>query len=260
MAMCTPKPRFQVPLSINALAPEIQQAQLTCLQKLSAPDVREGLSYQLKITRKILTLLEARLQQAPHDNHQLFLQAHHRTREKQLLESLRIHNTDRRYLALEQWVNAKIQILDPEGSSEEQKATLSPEEAAQQTRLLQEQKTWQDLIQKVRQRLQKKPGDPQLMQLLAEHQSRLLRLQEQLRQDQTGVREEALVLSQFENAQPEANPSERLQLQREIEVLNALCEKTRQRLQDKPELLHLKGLIAQHEERLRTLRETLARL
>lgn len=259
MAMCTLKPRFQVPLGINKLSPEIQQAQLACLQKLSASDVREGLSCQLKITRKILALLEARLHETPHDNHQLFLQAHHRNREKQLLEALRLHNTDRRYLALEKWVEAKIQALDPD-QHPETPASLSPEEETRQSRLMQEQRTWQDLIQKVRQRLQKKPGDPQLMQLLAEHQSRLLGLQEQLRQQQTGVQEEPLILSQFESPPPETSPGERLQLQREIEVLNALCEKTRQRLQDKPELLHLKGLIAQHEERLRNLRETLASL
>lgn len=255
--MCSIKPRFQVPLGINALPVEVQKAQLQGLTRLSASDVREGLSYQLKVTRKILEVIAVRLQETPHDNHQLFLQETHQSREQHLLEALRLHNTERRYLALEKWVDEKVKQLDPEGSSAP--PPLSAEQAVERQQLLQEQKTWQDLIQKVRQRLQKKPGDPRLMQLLAEHQSRLLRLQEHLRQQQNSTQEEALVLSQWD-APPSEAPTERLRLQREIEVLNALCEKTQQRLQEKPERLHLKRLIAQHEARLKSLREELASL
>jgi hypothetical protein len=212
------------------------------------------------MTRKILTAIEERLQQAPQDNHQRFLQEVHTQREKRLLDALRLANTDRRYQSLEAWVNQKVKQLDPEGDSEE--AVLSAEEMADRERLREAQKTWQSLIQKVRERLVKKPGDAKLMQLLGEHQSQLLRLQEQLRQQHSKIEDEALVLTQFEKpleAISTEEPPERVRLQREIEMREALCEKTRQRLMDKPELLHLKALITQHEAEIKALRESLHR-
>jgi hypothetical protein len=255
------KPRFEVPLGISGLPPGVQKQQVHALQQLSAEDPRMALSIQLKMTRKVLNAIEERLQQSPQDAHQLYLQEVHTQRESQLLDALRLENTDRRYQRLEAWVNQKVQQLDPEGASNE--VTLSAEEMAAQNRLREEQKTWQTLIQKVRERLVKKPGDVKLMQLLAEHQSRLLRLQEQLRQQQHKIEDEALVLTQFEkpleSIAREETP-ERVRLQREIEMREALCEKTRQRLMDKPELLHLKALITQHEVQIKTLRESLQAL
>lgn len=252
------KPRFEVPLGISGLSPGVQKQQLQALQHLSAQDPREALSIQLKMTRKVLMAIEERLQQLPQDNHQLYLQEVHTQREHRLLDALRLENTDRRYQQLEAWVNQKVQQLDPEGASED--PMLSAEESAAQERLRQEQKTWQTLIQKVREKLLKKPGDVKLMQLLGEHQSRLLRLQEQLRQQQNKIEDEAMVLTQFEKPLETLDAeetSERVRLQREIEMREALCEKTRQRLFEKPELLHLKGLIAQHEIQIKALRESL---
>lgn len=248
-------PRFQVPLGINQLPTTTQLQQLKLLQQLSARDPREGLSCQLKITRKILETLEHRLHEDPENDHQLYLQEVHRTREAYLIEALRLQNTDQRYHALEKWVNEKVKQLDPEGLSDVPE--LSAEAEAQRQKLLQEQKTWQHMVHKVKERLLKKPGDQQLIKLLSEHQGRLLRLQETLRQQSQGIKEEALVLSQFDAPEVDVAPTEKIRLQREIEMLEALCEKTRQRLQDKPELLHLKALIAQHEERLKALRAEL---
>lgn len=259
------KPRFEVPLGISALPPDVQQQQVQALQQLSDQDPRIALSLQLKMTRKVLKAIEERLLQAPQDSHQRYLQEIHSQRESRLLDALRLANTDRRYQRLETWVNQKVLELDPEGTSED--PALSDAERAAQERLREAQRTWQRLIQKVREKLVKKPGDAKLMRLLAEHQSQLLRLQEQLRQQHHRVEEEALVLSQFEKPPEVADPipgttavSERVRLQREIEMREALCEKTRQRLLDKPELLHLKGLITQHEVQIKRLRESLQAL
>lgn len=252
------KPRFEVPLDISGLPSSVQKQQLQALQQLNAQDPREALSIRLKMTRKVLKAIEERLQYAPDSSHQLYLREIHLQRENQLLNALRLANTDQRHLELETLLNPKILKLDPEEASEER--VLSDEEQVTQARLLEEQRTWQGLIQKVRERLIKKPGDTKLMQLLAEHQSKLLRLQEQLRQQNNKVEEEALVLEQFEKAPEDAlsdSTPERIRLQREIEMREALCEKTRQRLFDKPELLHLKALIAQHKAQIKTLRENL---
>lgn len=255
------KPRFEVPLGISGLAPDVQQQQVKALQQLCDQDPRVALSLQLKMTRKVLKAIEERLQQNPLDPHQLYLQEIHTQRESRLLDALRLANTDRRYQDLEAWVNQKVRQLDPEGASAD--PVLSAEEIAAQKRLREAQKTWQGLIQKVREKLVKKPGDAKLMRLLAEHQSQLLRLQEQLRQQSNKVEDEALVLSQFEKP-PEVSDtaavSERVRLQREIEMREALCEKTRQRLLDKPELLHLKALITQHEAEIKNLRKNLQAL
>lgn len=254
-------PRFEVPLGISGLSSEVQKQQFQALEQLNAQDPRKALSIQLKMTRKVLKAVEERLQSSPQDTHQLYLQEVHLQRESQLLNALRLANTEGRYQHLEAWVNQKIQQLDPEGAGEA--PLLSAEENAAQTRLLEEQKIWRGLIQKVRERLLKKPGDSKLIQLLAEHQTRLLHLQEQWQQKQNKVEEEALVLTVFEKPLESVNaeaPSERVRLQREIEMREALCEKTRQRLLDKPELLHLKALILQHEMQIRTLRESLQAL
>ena len=97
------------------------------------------------------------------------------------------------------------------------------------------------------------------MRLLGEHQGRLLYLQEQLRQQEQGYTDEPLVLESFEAEQENTSEpiTEKVRLEREIGVLTALCEKTRQRLFAKPELLHLKALIQHHEERIKDLNHTL---
>lgn len=255
------KPRFEIPLRIAELSSEAQKQFYQAQEQLNAQDHRKVLSIQLKMTRKVLKAIETRLESTPQDTHQLYLQEVHLHREKQLLNTLRLANTDDRYQRLETWVNQKVQQLDPEASNET--IHLSAEEHAAQARLREEQKAWQSLIQKVRERLVKKPGDPKLVQLLAEHQNRLLRLQEQERQQQNKIEEEALVLTSFESSLESAGAeasTERVRLLREIAMREALCEKTRQRLFDKPELLHLNALIAQHESHIKALRENLQAL
>ncbi len=252
--MCAIRPRFQVPLRMSDLPLETQHQQVRLLQQVAHDDPGERINGQLRVVRKILNLIEDRLQETPEDDHQLFLLETHRAREQQLLKSLRLQNTDKRYHALEEWVNKKLATLDPENHSAE-----DPEQEAQKAQLEHEKKTWETMIQRVREKLKKKPGDPKLMRLLGEHQGRLLHLQEQLRQQEAGIEEEALVLEKAEQLKQESDVpvTERVRLEREMEVLAALCEKTKQRLFAKPELLHLKGLIAHHENRLKALQEQL---
>ncbi|MGV3523659.1 MAG: hypothetical protein ACO1RX_05510 [Candidatus Sericytochromatia bacterium] len=201
---------------------------------------RAELQHKLRVRERLLAVIEARLEVSPNDPHQRFLQEEHLRAQAQLQaqwQQLQIKQGGRQ-AELEQIVETYLS------------APVEPPIPAQKE-LEHSRKTWLELIDKVRQRLLKRPGDPRLMQLLAEHQGRLLAVEQSLRQ----ARQEELAPPELvlEQVLP-ANESEvRSPAEREMDVLRALIEKTQERLRAKPELSHLKGLIAQHESRLAAL-------
>lgn len=225
---------------------------------LEARDPRVVLQARLEAGQRVLESIQERLKEQPQDTHLLFIQAEHQQRRERLLHELRLLNLqgDSRYGSLAVWVESYLEQTQAEAEEPE----LSPEAQAEQQRLQEEQGVWTDMIAKVQDRLVKKPGDARLMRLLGEHQARLLKVQEALRLLNQGEPEPELVLEQVEREMSENAPEEtpeRLQLRREILVLQGMVEKTQERLFKKPELLHLKALIAQHEARIRELQAQL---
>lgn len=244
------------------------------LQRLQDPDRRQALKVKLEIRQKIIAQIETRLQLNPNDPHQLFLLDQHLQARDQLTNALRQANLelDPRYHELEDFVENYIEQSNSD-TKKEQEIRQKPEYQA----LLHQQQTWLSLIEKVRQRLVKKPGDPLLSRLLGEHQARLLSIQEQMAHFTTSLspETEATSLEQIldkesipkpvpdqefdaqQNAITGSDQARKISLEREQDVLLAMLEKTRQRLHAKPELLHLKGLIEQHQNRLEQIRSEL---
>lgn len=201
---------------------------------------RAELQRKLLVRERLLAVIEARLEASPDDAHQRFLQEEHLRAQAQLQgqwHQLQLKQGGRQ-AELEQIVDTYLRA-----------PVQAPVPAHKE--LEHSRKTWIELIDKVRQRLLKRPGDPRLMQLLAEHQGRLLAVEQSLRQ----VRQEDTALPELvlEQVLPETAAVVRSPAEREIDVLRALIEKTQERLRAKPELGHLKGLIAQHQNRLAAL-------
>lgn len=248
------------------------------LQRLQDPDRRQALKVKLEIRQKIIAQIETRLQLTPNDPHQLFLLDQHLQARDQLTNALRQANLelDQRYHELDDFVENYIEQSNSD-TKKEQEIRQKPEYQA----LLHQQQTWHSLIEKVRQRLVKKPGDPLLSRLLGEHQARLLSTQEQMAQLTTSLSPESETTSlsqilaqeripkpaqvqepdaQAQSAATQSNDARKISLEREQNVLLAMVEKTRQRLHAKPELLHLKALIEQHQNRLEQIRSELMHL
>lgn len=271
-------------------------------QRLQAEDPRVALRLRIEVRDKVIAAIAFRLAQNPQDQHQLFILEEHQKAREAMLDELRRLNfaNDPRYQNLDTFVDDYVQAI---GQSPAIKAADAANREAL-AELAREQQTWQEMIDKVRQRLVKRPGDPQLMRLLAEHQARLLKVRHALLSGAAGAEagpaaSDKLVLESLSTPKlsgspqspvsaapdaawppPEPMPApaaaevpapalepatlaeaaeaaplspQLIALQREREVFAGMVEKTRQRLAAKPELIHLKALIQQHETRLREL-------
>jgi len=239
---------------------KLRVRQKSLLQRLQAP--RSALQCRIEVCERILAAIQARLQAQPQDPHQLFLLEENQRRHRQLNQALRqqVLQESESSGHLESFVAAYVQDWDEEPEATE----LSPEQTAEQQRLQHERQTWEQMVHKVRERLVKKPGDPMLMRLLGEHQARLLSVQEGLHRLAGG---EAEVLTVFEKLEQVPSPPvaqaespEVDALRREQRILEGMLDKTHKRLEAKPELLHLKALIARHSARLMEIQNALRAL
>lgn len=229
------------------------------------PESPAALQQRLAACERILELIQQRLQQNPHDKHQLFLMELHQQRHarlRALWQDQRLKGQNHSQ-ALESVVNEYLTRWTPESLAAEAAAEDSPA-AASARQLDHERQTWEAMVARVRERLVKKPGDPMLMRLLGEHQARMLSVQEQLRQLSGEATEEPTVFEAYAARAAEAPARvispEMEALERELGLLEALAAKTRQRLEAKPELKQLQSLIAQHEARMAEIQAELARL
>ena len=234
------------------------------------PESPAALQQRLAACERLLALIQQRLQAQPHDKHQLFLLELHQQRHarlRALWQDQRLKGQNH-LQQLDSVVNEYLERWTPEVLSDSAAAEENPEAAAAARHLDHERQTWEAMVARVRERLVKKPGDPMLMRLLGEHQARLLSVQEQLRQLSGEPAEEQTVFEAYaaraadREAEAPARPvsPEVEALERELGLLEALAAKTRQRLEAKPELKQLQGLIAQHEARVAEIQAELARL
>ncbi|HEY9843879.1 MAG: hypothetical protein ACAI44_36015 [Candidatus Sericytochromatia bacterium] len=236
------------------------------LRRLASEDPSEALQLKLAVRERIIRTIEARLKEHPADPHQRFLLEEHLAARAAMLEELRRLNLEKdlRCHDLDAFVSEYVQALEAEPD---------PEQAQEQASLEHERQSWEDLIAKVRARLLKRPGDPQLMRLLGEHQARLLNVQESLhalkgahpfgqtpkpaagaipeQPEEPAAPPVELVLEQLPATRPHSAVHA---IERELEVFIGMVEKTRQRLAAKPELGHLTPLIKQHEARIEELK------
>ncbi|PKL80558.1 MAG: hypothetical protein CVV27_00275 [Candidatus Melainabacteria bacterium HGW-Melainabacteria-1] len=263
-------------------------------------DPRQSLQVKLQVRQRVIEMIENRLAAKPDDKHQRFILQEHILARDVLSAELRRLNLaqDLRYQDLDAFVNDYVQLLSADAPQVRAATVPSEAVAGQIKELKHELKTWQEMIEKVRARMQKRPGDPLLMRLLGEHQARQLAVQHSLNQlingdDNSEGSDASLVLEQVEaklggagdlsppvatGASPEAagsaclpdaetrqpepiaqNP-ELFSLQKELEIFSGMVEKTRQRLANKPELLHLRALIQQHETRIQEIRARIVTL
>lgn len=255
----------------DSFLPRDPEALRQKLNTLSSQDPRAGLQLKLETRKRLIETIEARLVSHPDDPHQLFILQEHLQARDQLVAQLRQLQSelDSDYQNLDAWVRDYVQNMQRQTTLKQE--NRSPDAQAELAALQSEKQTWEGLIEKVRLRLQKRPGDPLLMKLLAEHQGRLLKLQLQLETlgasnmplplaTEPAEAEAPLLIESVLAAQPpEAGPDDpqRLALLRERDVLLAMVDKTRQRLAAKPELIQLKALIAQHEARIAVLQAEL---
>lgn len=259
------KPAYQHPFEASeALLRQHEQVN----QRLLG-GVHESLQCRLELRQRLLEQIQERLALNPDDQHQHFIFELHQQAYHELLAELKLVNLERsaRYGDLDGLVNQYLEDWQDEAEEEQ-----DPEQDVQQALLLHQQKTWQEMIDKVRERLRKRPADPLLMRLLAEHQARLLALQEQSHQLQ-GAKLDEWVLEKVDQQNPalpvadepaaandpedEVDLSQRLQLEREIVILTGMIAKTELRLEAKPGLKHLKDLIVQHQQRVGELQDQL---
>lgn len=254
--------------------------------RLHHQDPREPLKLKLEVRQRIIETIEQRLAANPDDKHQRFILEEHLKAREAMVDELRDINMrlDARYQSLDNFVDDYVQQIETSAQRQGQ----GPDSGRLQT-LEHEIQTWEELIGKVRARLVKRPGDPLLMRLLGEHQARLLSLQENRRlllnqaassaskspsdlptELPESVLESVYGQLQTQSAHPgteseslpesvETKPiSPQAQaLQRELDVFSGMVEKTRERLAAKPELVHLKTLIIQHEARIQELKQQL---
>jgi chromosome segregation ATPase len=204
-------------------------------------EVLQALRRRRQARQKVLAHLEARLAQQPQDAHLLFLHEEHSRALAQIDADLRRYDQSGQVRAgqlaelvdhyLEQWQAAPPVVTTLEQS------------------LRHELQTWQEMLARVEERLLRLPGDPRLMQLRSEHQWRIVRLQEQL---ESGSQRLPAPI------EPESLPDTLNPLQRELETWRALQQKTQARLQARPELTHLKGVLAEHQAKIEALEQRLA--
>ncbi len=231
------------------------------------------LKRRLKARDKVLLHLEQRLRVAPDNQHWLFLKDEHEKARLDLQEQVRQLELERQSAhQLTQWVEGYLshweetgdEVLDP-GESEEptKNQALSAEQAH-------ELETWQSLLRKVEARLLRLPGDPRLLDLRASHQMRIQALQ--------NIGKEPVSTPITPTPAPAALPPplpeplseppktaalqgrSREQIEKELEIWAKLVKKSQERLAAKPELAHLRGMIAEHQNKMASLVAELAAL
>jgi hypothetical protein len=211
------------------------------------------LKRKLLAREKILNHLESRLMHTPEDAHCLFLKTEHEQAQESLKAEMRALEAQKNQPhALSQWVNDYLNQWETEDD------VFSSEEASPQTRLepaLQhELETWQSLLRKVEERLLRLPGDPRLLTLRESHRQRIQALQSgQKSEPDTPLSPSEAPSVQLETASPEPTGRTLAQIEKEILIWHKLVEKSKARLAAKPELTHLKTMIAEHQNKIEQL-------
>lgn len=214
----------------------------------------QWLKRKLEVRDKILKHIEQRLQTAPQDKHLLFLYQEHSQMRNQLVEEIK---------SLERQLQEKYQQLEMlvdhylENWQTEQHATTpaQPVHTEAEQKLQHELQVWQKMLKKVEERLLRLPNDPRLIQLRSEHQWRIIQLQEALNALSspfaTAIPPEQPHLSVPETVSACAPCS--TPLIRELETWKQMHAKTQARLSARPELTHLKPLLAHYQQRIAEL-------
>lgn len=240
------------------------------------------LKRKLEARDKVLLHLEQRLRLAPDNQHWLFLKDEHEKARLDLhgqLRQLELKRQGPHQLTqlvegyLSHWEDADEEVLDPgESEAPTKNQALSPEQEH-------ELETWQALLRKVEARLLRLPGDPRLLDLRASHQMRIQALQnfgnEPVSMPTTPPPAPAALppplpesLSEPPKAAalPESRQGSLLQgrsreqIEKELEIWAKLVKKSQERLAAKPELAHLRGMIAEHQAKMASLVAELAAL
>lgn len=225
----------------------------------SDPEARRNwLKRKLEARDKILSHLELRLRTAPQDKHLLFLQEEHSRIRQKLIEELR--GLDLQLQKRHQKLGELVEdYLDNWQTSHSPTAPQDrPAQSEEQQQLQHELETWQEMLKKVEARLLRLPGDPRLIRLRSEHQWRIIRLQEALKPP-TGISPPtAATDSATASAELEPAPQPPPPVQRELETWKEMYAKTQARLLVRPELEHLKPLLASYQQRITELESRLA--
>ncbi|MGE3726873.1 MAG: hypothetical protein AB7I41_15040 [Candidatus Sericytochromatia bacterium] len=209
------------------------------------------LKRKLQARDKVLLHLEQRLNEAPDNQHWLFLKDEHEKVRAELYNALRQLERERQgthrltewvegYLS--QWDDSCEDVLDPgESEATTQKKTLSAEQQH-------ELEIWQGLLRKVEARLLRLPGDPRLVKLRASHQARIQALQNVAAEPESISNTVSEPIS-APTPQP-AKSRTREQIEKELEIWAKLIQKSQERLAAKPELVHLRGMITEHQTKM----------
>ncbi|MBT9543929.1 MAG: hypothetical protein IV090_00925 [Candidatus Sericytochromatia bacterium] len=228
------------------------------------------LKRKLKARDKVLLHLEQRLRMAPDNQHWLFLKDEHEKTRLDLHEQMRQLELERQgshqltqwvegYLS--HWEDADQEVLDPgESEAPTKNQALSAEQAH-------ELETWQSLLRKVEARLLRLPGDPRLLDLRASHQMRIQALQN-FGSEPAPIPTAAPPAPPPPLPEPLSEPPKtaalqgrsREQIEKELEIWAKLVKKSQERLAAKPELAHLRGMIAEHQAKMASLVAELAAL
>ncbi len=227
------------------------------------------LKRKLEARDKVLLHLEQRLRLAPDNQHWLFLKDEHEKARLDLhgqLRQLELRRQGPHQLTqlvegyLSHWEDADEEVLDPgESEAPTKNQALSPEQEH-------ELETWQALLRKVEARLLRLPGDPRLLDLRASHQMRIQALQnfgnEPVSLPTTPPPAPAALPESLSEAPKEApiQRRSREQIEKELEIWAKLVKKSQERLAAKPELAHLRGMIAEHQAKMASLVAELAAL
>lgn len=232
------------------------------------------LKRKLKAREKVLQHLEQRLTLAPTDKHWLFLRDEHEKARADLWTELRQLERERQGAhPLTQWVDDYLTHWEePEdsvfGTLEKSTSPVLPLLSPEQQHELE---TWQGLLRKVEARLLRLPGDPRLLALRESHRARIQALQGSEPAPSApsapppSEQQESPSVSQTEQ-RSQMEPSEqqggrtRAQIEKELEIWHQLVKKSQDRLAAKPELLHLRGMIAEHQQKIAALQAELAAL
>jgi len=242
--------------------------------ELSAERERQAqlllLKRKLKARDKVLLHLEQRLRVAPDNQHWLFLKDEHEKARLDLQEQVRqleLARQDAHQLTqwvegyLSHWEDADQEVLDPgESEAPTKNQALSAEQAH-------ELETWQALLRKVEARLLRLPGDPRLLDLRASHQMRIQALQN-FGSEPAPIPTAAPPAPPPPLPEPLSEPPKtaalqgrsREQIEKELEIWAKLVKKSQERLAAKPELAHLRGMIAEHQAKMASLVAELAAL
>jgi hypothetical protein len=238
------------------------------------------LKRRLKARDKVLLHLEQRLRLEPNNQHWLFLKDEHEKARLDLHGQVRQLELERQSAhQLTEWVEGYLshweetgdEVLDPgESEAPPKNQALSAEQAH-------ELETWQSLLRKVEARLLRLPGDPRLLDLRASHQRRIQALQN------VGNEPVSMPTTPAPAALPPPLPESlseppktaavseslqgnllqgrsREQIEKELEIWAKLVKKSQERLAAKPELAHLRGMIAEHQSKMASLVAELAAL